>query len=61
MSKIIQFLREVRTEMTKVVWPSRKDTMKMTIIVVVFSVVVAFYLGFADYGLAKLVQLIFNR
>lgn len=58
MNRLIQYLREVKTELIKVVWPSRKDTIKMTLIVIVFSALVAAFLGSVDYGLNKLVELI---
>jgi preprotein translocase subunit SecE len=60
MTKLFQFLREVKSELFKVVWPSRQETIKMTMIVIVFSVVVAAFLGAVDYGLIKLVELAFK-
>ena len=54
MGRIIQFLKEVRVELAKVVWPSRRDALKITGIVVLFSVFVAVFLGLVDLGLAKL-------
>jgi preprotein translocase subunit SecE len=53
MSKIIQFFRDVRSEISKVVWPTRQEAIRYTITVIVFSVVLAAILGAADYGLLK--------
>ncbi|HEX3095818.1 MAG TPA: preprotein translocase subunit SecE [Patescibacteria group bacterium] len=53
MNKIIQFFRDVRAEMTKVIWPSRQDTVRYTVTVIVFSVAMAAILGLADLGLLK--------
>jgi preprotein translocase subunit SecE len=53
MAKITQFLREVRGELTKVVWPSRRDAVRMALVVVVFSIAVAVFLGLVDFGLIK--------
>jgi len=53
MSKIFQYLKEVKNELVKVVWPSRRDTVKMTLIVIVFSLMVSLFLGAIDYGLTK--------
>lgn len=53
MRKIIQFFRDVRAEMAKVIWPSRKDTIRYTVTVIVFSIVMAAILGGADFGLLK--------
>lgn len=53
MSKIINFFREVRSELSKVIWPSRRDTIRYTAMVIVFSIVMAIILGAADLGLLK--------
>lgn len=56
MRKIVNFFKEVYGELQKVVWPSRKQTIRYTTTVIVFSVVVAVILGAADYGLLKLFE-----
>lgn len=56
MGKIIQFLKDVRVELGKVVWPSRREAFKATGIVIVFCLIVAVFLGVVDFGLIKLVQ-----
>jgi len=48
-NKITTFLKEVRLEMKKVNWPSRKETIQYTLIVIGVSVVVAIYLGGLDF------------
>lgn len=53
MSKIIQFFREVKAEMSKVIWPSRRDTVRYTATVIAFSLAMAAVLGAADFGLLK--------
>jgi preprotein translocase subunit SecE len=52
----VQFLREVRTELKKVTWPSRKDTFAGTMVVLVTIFIVAFFLGIIDSGLSYLVK-----
>lgn len=42
------FIKEVRTELTKVTWPTRQDTIRLTLIVVAISVAVGLYLGGLD-------------
>jgi preprotein translocase subunit SecE len=49
MSKITEYLKETRTELKHVIWPTRRQTAYYTIIVIVLSVVVAYYLGVFDY------------
>lgn len=56
MLKFTGFFKDVYSEMQKVVWPSRKQTLFYTIQVIVFCVLVAAILGAADYGLLKLFE-----
>ena len=58
MSKIIQFFKDVKVELGKVVWPSRREALRATGIVILFSLFVAFFLGIIDFALAKTVKLI---
>ncbi|MBI4709481.1 MAG: preprotein translocase subunit SecE [Candidatus Portnoybacteria bacterium] len=48
-SKITNFLKEVRTEMKKVTWPTRQDTIRYTLIVIGVSLGVAIFLGGLDF------------
>ena len=52
----IQFLKEAKAEMTKVVWPSRKEVVRITIAVIILSLVVAAFLGVVDFGLTRLFE-----
>ncbi|MCP3941941.1 MAG: preprotein translocase subunit SecE [Desulfobacteraceae bacterium] len=56
--KTIDFFREVKVELKKVTWPTRKQTTGTTIVVIIFVFVVAAFLGLFDYGLSKLVQVV---
>ncbi len=60
MSNPIQFIKEARAELTKVVWPSRKETIRITIAVIALSLSVAVFLGAVDFGLTKLFEYIVN-
>jgi preprotein translocase subunit SecE len=51
-----QFLREVRTELKKVTWPAKKDTLSATGVVLVAVFIVALFLGIVDSGLASLIK-----
>ena len=51
-----QFLREVKTELKKVTWPSKKDALSGTAVVLVAVFIVAFFLGIVDWGLSNLVK-----
>ncbi|MEJ2517106.1 MAG: preprotein translocase subunit SecE [Methyloceanibacter sp.] len=53
-----EFLQQVRTEVSKVTWPTRRETIITTIMVVVMSIIAAiFFLG-VDWVLGTVVQLI---
>jgi len=58
---IFGFLGEVRNELTKVVWPTKKETFKYTVTVIVFSLAVAFLLGAFDYGILRVFESIVGR
>ncbi|KPJ75482.1 MAG: preprotein translocase subunit SecE [Deltaproteobacteria bacterium SG8_13] len=58
MSKAIQFLREVKVELKKVAWPSRKQTFGSTLVVIILVTIIAFFLGAVDIGLSSLVKLV---
>ena len=52
-----QFFREVRVELKKVTWPSRKETIASTSVVLITVFLVAFYLGIVDLGLSRLIKI----
>ncbi|NOX32817.1 MAG: preprotein translocase subunit SecE [Deltaproteobacteria bacterium] len=56
--KAMEFFREVKIELKKVTWPTRKQTTGTTIVVIIFVFVVAAFLGLFDFGLSKLVQVV---
>ena len=57
----INYLKEVRFELSKVVWPKREEVIKLTLIVIIISVVVGLYLGVLDFGYTKLLEFLVNR
>lgn len=54
----IDFLREVKVELEKVVWPSRAQTIRLTMIVIIVTILVGFFIGGIDYLLTELTKLI---
>jgi preprotein translocase subunit SecE len=61
MDQVKLFLRDVKMEMKKVTWPTRKETLAATAMVIILSVLVAFFLGILDVALAKLVSTVLGR
>jgi len=56
-----QFLREVKTELKKVTWPSRKDTLSGTLVVLVAVFIIAIFLGIVDSGLSNAIKWLLKR
>ena len=55
-TKAIQFLSEVKNEVNKVTWPSRKEAMGGTAVVLVVVFFMAVFLGLVDVFLSKIVE-----
>ena len=56
LNKGLQFLREVKVELKKVIWPTRKQTLGSTIVVIILVMIIALFLGVVDIGLSSLVR-----
>jgi preprotein translocase subunit SecE len=55
---IRKYFRGVASEMKKVSWPSRKELMNTTMVVLVFILIFSVVVGIIDLGLGKLLELI---
>ena len=51
-----QFLAEARIELKKVTWPTRKELLSTTAVVILLVLLVAFFLGIVDLGLVKIIK-----
>ena len=58
MQKVKSFLESVKIELGKVTWPTRKETVATTGVVVVIVFLISIYLGACDVVLAKLMRMI---
>ncbi|MDI6688158.1 MAG: preprotein translocase subunit SecE [Desulfobacterales bacterium] len=56
LNKGLQFLREVKVELKKVAWPTRKQTLSSTLVVTILVIIIALFLGVVDIGLSALVR-----
>ena len=54
----IKFLKEVKTELSKVVWPSKKEAVRLTLVVILVSLLVGAFIGGVDFVLTKLMAVI---
>ena len=56
--KISQFLKEAKIELKKVTWPTPRQTMASTSVVIIVVIIVSLFLGIVDFGLSKVVRLV---
>ncbi len=55
------FLQQVVVEMRKVIWPTRRETIIYTIVVLIFIVILTAFITGLDIGFARLVLLVFGE
>lgn len=54
-----RFVHEVVSELKKVTWPTRAETLKLTVVVIVISVIVGLFIGGIDTIFVKLTSLLY--
>lgn len=57
----ISFLKEVYEQLRQVTWPTRRQTIKFTALVVIVSVAVGLFLGGLDYILTKVTAILIQK
>ena len=57
---VINYLKQVIAELRKVIWPNRKQMISYTTVVLIFLVFMVALIGGVDFGLAKLISLVFG-
>lgn len=58
--KTQQFAEEVQVEMRRVTWPDREQLRNATIVILVFSLIMAVIIGIMDWIFSGFVRLIVN-
>jgi preprotein translocase subunit SecE len=61
MSKVTEYFKDTKAELKHVIWPKRSQTFYYTLIVIVLSVAVAYYLGIFDFIFSKGLEKIINK
>lgn len=56
MKKFINYIKESRSEIQHVSWPTKKQTIAYTILVLTISLFVSLYLGFFDFIFTKILE-----
>lgn len=57
--KLSEYVKDTRAEMAHVNWPTRQQTVRFTVMVIVISIIVAALLGLSDFVFSKLLTLLF--
>ncbi len=61
MSKVTEYLKETKMELKHVIWPTKSQTMFYTLIVIVLSVIIGYYLGVFDFIFQRALETILVR
>ncbi len=56
--KIKQFLAGSKVELKRVTWPTPKQTLASTSVVIIVVIIVSAFLGIVDFGLTKIVKVV---
>jgi preprotein translocase subunit SecE len=59
--RIVNFIREIYAELQKVIWPTRKELLTYTSVVIVFVAIMMTFVSLLDVGFAKLMFLVFGH
>ncbi len=55
-----QFIQQVRAEVSRVVWPTRREVLLTTVMVFVMAIIVAAFFSFVDLGIRSGLQGLFG-
>ncbi len=59
-AKPVNFLKEVRTELSKVSWSTRKELMASTVLVITVTGLMTIFIGIVDLGLSRFLSVVFK-
>lgn len=57
----VKYFREARMELEKVSWPTRKETITYSSIVLILSLATAAFIGILDLGLSKGLEFLISK
>jgi len=58
LNQIKRFLKGARVELRKVTWPTPKEALASTSVVIVVVIIMSLFLGIVDLGLTKIIRLV---
>jgi len=60
LAKPIIFFKEVRSELSKVSWSTRKELMASTVLVIAVTGILTVFIGIVDLGLSRFLSVVFK-
>ncbi|MBN2539068.1 MAG: preprotein translocase subunit SecE [Deltaproteobacteria bacterium] len=57
-NRVRRFLKEARVELKKVTWPTPKEALASTSVVIVVVIILSLFLGVVDLGLTRIIRLV---
>ena len=60
LAKPINFFNEVRSELSKVSWSTRKELMASTVLVITVTVILTVFIGIVDLALSRFLSVVFK-
>lgn len=58
MAKVVQFIKESKAELKKVIWPTKEDVISSIKVVIISTIIVALVLGLLDLGFSQLFRIL---
>jgi len=59
-AKPVNFLKEVRAELAKVSWSTRKELLASTVLVITVTGLMTIFIGIVDLGLSRFLSVVFK-
>lgn len=60
LAKPINFINEVRSELSKVSWSTKKELLASTILVITVTGILTIFIGIVDLGLSRFLSVVFK-
>lgn len=60
LAKSTNFFKEVRSELSKVSWSTRKELLASTILVITVTLILTVFIGIVDLGLSRFLSVVFK-
>jgi preprotein translocase subunit SecE len=61
MGSIVGYLKDVRSELTKVTWPKKVEVIRLTLVIFTVSGIFGLFIGVLDFSFTKLLEFLVSR